>query len=110
MKNIVAYQTAIKLKAAGFPQPDPEAGQIWYQTWNRNHPIIILRRFGGKNGLFYIGLDAGGEVVAFTDSTKTNCVFAPTAADIISELSKDTGDENPAEDAAKAWLVSRAAV
>ena len=32
MKDIVSYETAVRLKEAGFPQPTPEVGQMCYYT------------------------------------------------------------------------------
>ena len=31
MKNTVSFPTAQRLKAVGFPQPEPESGQVWYE-------------------------------------------------------------------------------
>jgi hypothetical protein len=32
MKNVVSFETAKRLKNAGFPQPNYEFGQVWYVT------------------------------------------------------------------------------
>jgi hypothetical protein len=32
MKNLLSPETAQKLKAAGFPQPEPGAAQYWYDN------------------------------------------------------------------------------
>lgn len=33
MKNIVSFETAKRLRSAGFPQPKPEAGQFWFDPY-----------------------------------------------------------------------------
>ena len=92
MKNIVSYKTAQALKAAGFPQPEPEAGQFWYDK--------------GFHRLCVIAYDCGKPEV--TRICPLNCsdwsywfhgemgsgehVFAPTAADILRELPATKGE------------------
>jgi hypothetical protein len=126
MKDTVTFETAVRLKEAGFPQPTPEAGQWWY---NPNgilfvvylvHELVELHELGRRNtsiGHYW-----------------EDWTFAPTATDILRELSSDCvlgtkklggwicgswrlissdymkffvagmHDENPAEAAASAWL------
>ena len=104
--NFVTYETALRLKEAGFPQPEKERLQIWYN--DKGVPSIILNIFLARPDL---------------------CVFAPTADDILRELGEnytlcysmsDNGkewfcdntkheyeihsDENPAEACALAWF------
>jgi len=124
MKNVVTPETARKLKEKGFPQPEPEFGQVWYDEYDQ--PVIMgecdsitgLVR-GLNNGVLY-----GGKASELID-------FAPTATDILRQLAlakpdsafrnylefdalsnlycatyemEETCNENPAEAAALAWL------
>lgn len=41
MKNVVTFEAARALKEAGFPQPEPEAGQAWYIQIKRPGLIFI---------------------------------------------------------------------
>ena len=41
MRNILTCETAFKLKDAGFPQPKPDAGQVWYLNVSRPRPVTI---------------------------------------------------------------------
>ncbi len=129
MKDIVTFELAIRLKEAGFPQPTPEAGQCWH---NPDFGLFVIGAVIGASALIfykdgYYGFKKG--LPSFQD-----CVFAPTATDILRELSFDCvlgtkklggwicgswrlissdhmkffvagmHDENPAEAAASAWL------
>lgn len=54
MKDIISYKTALALKEAGFPQPKPEAGQVWYN--NNGDAVIYLRSgFAPADGFVSIG-------------------------------------------------------
>lgn len=72
MKDIVCRSTANLLKRSGFPQPSVEIGQIWYAEKSITLVIdeINLEKFK-------------------TCRIKRRCVFAPTPADIMSELTPD---------------------
>lgn len=82
MKNIVTFETAQRLKEAGFPQPEPERGQVWYNDTGANY---LITNTGGV-GVYY----ACGPVL-YTDRSLSadSCVFAPTATDILFYLSSD---------------------
>jgi len=77
--DIVSLETAVKLKEAGFPQPEPVIGQFWYGVDEKllviTHAVEYTPGFVRLNGLREVWT-ANGE--AFTDG-----VFAPTAADIL---------------------------
>lgn len=91
MNNVVTYETAVKLKAAGFPQPEPQAGQFWY----KKHPSTAItldfvqsveyNQEGEKQ--FYtlwVGTDdTGGN---FYTIKNHKLIFAPTATDILEQL------------------------
>lgn len=116
--NHVISATAVRLKDAGFPQPVPEFGQIWYDNEPGPHVLVhhagrvwemATNRYAGT-----VGVDSEGGMV-----------FAPTATDILRELDENhflttlldgrfcvalfvgSGDSihnNPAEACAAAWL------
>jgi len=129
MKDIATFETAVRLKEAGFPQPIPEAGQWWY---NPDFGVFLVGKLymvdGRLRNIFYpdTGKGINKEIRLFV-----NFVFAPTATDILRELlplifelyySKTNDDfvlqrrsdddntlyafynENPAEAVAEAWL------
>lgn len=83
MKNTVTFETAVRLKEAGFPQPVPDFGQ----TWLAEKETIIL---GGKSKAFptrRLCVSDGSSDLVFTDEwISENMVFAPTATDILAEL------------------------
>ena len=108
MKNVTTHETSLRLKAAGFPQPQPEVGQFWYD----DSGVLVCIGFS---------YDPGGSIARF----KQAFAFAPTAADILQYLSiqypvRYNGleyevepdvypeelftDENMAEACAAAWL------
>lgn len=124
--------TAARLKAAGFPQPDPAPGQVWYKE--KGDYIII--GFIADKYAFHTSYEYGQQrrpLYSFSDLT-----FAPGVADLLRVLggraciSEDSDkrfavannlrikidweqisgtapdwqwfDENPAEALAAAWL------
>lgn len=130
MKDIVTFETAKRLRDAGFPQPG-------YPTPD---PVDVMGRVmydadGDKFMCFWQEEDGGGDILLTPfmhnkQECKNPLVFAPTATDIMRELwfrfslkfggngkwivlqTKDlndredqiTTDTNPAEAAAQAWL------
>ena len=132
MKDTVTFETAARLKEAGFPQPTPEAGQWWY---NPDYGIFLTGKLSPYDGRErHIYYPDTGNVFFKNQVLFPDCVFAPTATDILRELSSDCvlgtkklggwicgswrlissdhmkffvagmHDENPAEAAAEAWL------
>lgn len=81
MRNHVTYETAVRLKEAGFPQPVPEEGQLWYNPKTERLCIILFNRAKWSFRVSYFGSasNKGGYL-------KDNFMFAPTAADILREL------------------------
>ena len=121
MKNVVSFETARRLKEAGFPQPEPEFGQLWHELQDQCYVLGY-----SAEGLIS-GFWNGGE--SFEDANVQSMladVFAPTATDILEQLphnfcirgksvfSLEPGDaynigrqfyaDNPAEAAALSWL------
>ena len=78
MKNTVSLTTGQRLKAAGFPQPEPQEGQFWY------------RPSGGTSYIDYV--DNNGDVYALWNGEVNrlinfeSAIFAPTATDILAAL------------------------
>lgn len=113
MENIVSFETAKRLKAAGFPQPDLGAGQVWREE--RYMHIVVGEDEYGVSVCFQSANGAWIEV----NETLEGLVFAPTATDILLEM-PDTPfryskkykafvcgaheHDKPAEAAASAWL------
>jgi len=105
-----SFETAVRLKESGFPQPTPEAGQFWY---NPNGILFVVYLVHEIVELYEIGRRNPSIGHYWEDWT-----FAPTATDILRELgplfdlSYDCaefwcGDKkgwNPAEAAAEAWI------
>jgi len=84
MKDILSFETAVRLKEAGFPQPAPEAGQFWY---NPNIGVFLVGKLwmvdGRLRNIFYPDT---GKVVNKEIRLFVNFVFAPTATDILREM------------------------
>jgi len=127
MKDIITYKTAVRLKNAGFPQPEPEAGQFWYLQSGIIAWVAKKRPFDQ----FLLCDELGEPFIAMYLVFGEDLVFAPTATDILRELKSDfdlsgledgnwmvikraTADQltpiaylvhdSPAESAAAAWL------
>ena len=123
--DIYSFETAKKLKAVGYPEPDFGCWQVWYNEFSIG---TFLGRKVEKNGKMHfhcysLGSGRTDEMILFHGE---GCVFAPTAADIMKEmkgvfLSPIIGDcwgvfkigtsimvgfhpENPAEACAEAYL------
>ena len=82
MKNICTHETSAALKAAGFPQPEPEAGQVWYSELEG-----ACRVLDTDFESITLWAESLGEVLHVPHGIKHwTHVFAPTAADIQAEL------------------------
>ena len=109
--DIVSFETAKKIKEAGFPQPHPGDFQFWYVEDNKNKwEVTVIVKCGGIQ-----------EAILNVYGSR---IFAPTATDILMLLSStrfyfdkiwrvhwfryNTVDEfkheDPAEACALAWL------
>lgn len=109
------------MKAAGFPQPEPEFGQVWYE---RNSVYVLGGVIDGELSGTY---SYGQTFKACSFDAITGDIFAPTATDILAEMrdgwrltrvnqdmfictekealwGDDGCKDNPAEAAAIAWL------
>lgn len=123
--NFVTAETAARLKAAGFPQPEPQAGQVWYSEIG--NPFIIAN----AEGEIVCGVFLNRNMHGFVDNFGNRATFAPGVADLLRELGleydistigdqyivirrnekdeilKDWVNDNPAEALAAAWLELR---
>ena len=120
MKNAVSFETASRLKAAGFPQPETvQEGQFWYSC--------IVRKTRERELRYINQFDRTG--ILPTEFFACYPYFAPTATDILAQLGDNYNlticsqffrveqmkadeyfvinywqSDNPAEAAALAWL------
>lgn len=127
--EIVTFETAKKLKEAGFPQPEPNTGQFWY---DKEGDILIVSEKKTDCGFFY-GRYPNDSGIFATSCENEDIVYAPTVTDILRELGQKYvlwydespkiqiwfcaktadlpqdaqqpfGHTNPAEAAALAWM------
>jgi len=128
MKDIVTFETAVRLKEAGFPQPQPGAGQWWH---NPDFGLFVVGiKWFADNREYRIFYPGTGKTVLKSEAMFLKCAFAPTATDILRELRDGSNigimgkrflcyspdfehgidhpgtpiNDNPAEAAAEAWL------
>ena len=94
MKNVVTFETAKRLKEAGFPQPEPERGQVWYLP--NSVPAYCYGKCAGDSGPFYLfmyseekGLEVYSRNLVKWSSEINEISFAPTATDIMWHLPSD---------------------
>ncbi len=93
MDNIVTLETAKALKAAGFPQPEPKEGQIWYGLIQRQEqPLFII-----FDGDFFV--DRYGNCYG-KEAFENWGTFAPTATDILRQL----GFSSMLEPISQGWM------
>lgn len=74
MKHIVSFETAKALKAAGYPQPEFETGQLWY-NWNGG--LFMTSPLANR----FFNLESGGIWFIVLDSNV--CFYAPSATEIM---------------------------
>ena len=134
MKEVVSFETAKRLEAAGFPQSAPQVGQMWY-TRHLGALCLIIHANETEPGWLVVGSVESGRISSFTSDLLVLClVFAPSATDILNHLRGNYrlscsnfcwwcdrveecpdladefrivacyNDENPAEACAAAWL------
>ena len=128
MKDIVTFETAVRLKEAGFPQPQPGAGQWWH---NPDFGLFVVGiKWFADNREYRIFYPGTGKSVLKSEAMFLKCAFAPTATDILRELRDGSNigimgkrflcyssdfehgidhpgtpiNDNPAEAVAEAWL------
>lgn len=92
MKDVVTFETAKALKEAGFPQPEPENGQFWYDA-EQDLGVLgncISATFDFTWCSVGDNYDGHDDHYENTDSILKEYVFSPTATDILRELPEDT--------------------
>lgn len=82
MKNVVSFETAVRLKEAGFPQPQPEFGQVWYLGEGASFIVYMVNEHGYVFGMYGDGLKA------VIGRLPKELIFAPTATDILEQLQR----------------------
>ena len=94
MKDIVSFDTAKRLKEAGFPQPAPAPGQFWYNS----ECVIFYIYAANKNIISKQDMHSGAffDDVPMDDSD----IYVPTRKQILKLIPFDIGRKN----AANAWL------
>lgn len=83
--NTVNKETAFALKEAGFPQPEPAFGQVWYDT--NEMPMVIV--FVSYKGIFtFTAYYDNGKVQPYVllREALAEMAFAPNAVDILAEM------------------------
>jgi hypothetical protein len=84
MNNIVTFETAQLLKEAGFPQPEFETGQFWYNEFGALSFIgrKEVSESDGHTYFFCMSVDTGR--MEKIRPVADGAYFAPTATDILS--------------------------
>lgn len=124
MKDCCTPATSARLKAAGFPQPDPAPGQVWYV---HGDTVILSAHPTTPSWLRMFYLSARESALKAFDIRKevfSEHTFAPGVADLLRALpatyvfsrnwitskyevelnGRVFNNENPAEALAAAWL------
>ena len=84
MKDIVSFETAVRLKEAGFPQPKPDFGQVWH---NPDFGLfVVVGKWFADNREYKIFYPGTGRSVLKSEARFLECAFAPTATDILREM------------------------
>jgi hypothetical protein len=89
MKNTASFETAMRLKEAGFPQPEIETGQVWFNLHSAATLIGLLDPCEKGLRYFYCHSLASGRSQRILPATD-DAFFAPTATDILYLLQKNT--------------------
>ena len=81
--NTVNKQTAFELKEAGFPQPIPAFGQVW---WHMDGSLHVVMRKGEFHTITRYIQDDRVCAGFFNDEALAEMAFAPNAVDILAEM------------------------
>lgn len=85
--NHTTFEKSKRLKEAGFPQPKPEAGQVWFDLYGK--PFVILNKSADRNpylkGRYDFAYFKSGAKFSDTKLSRGR-IFAPTATDILREM------------------------
>lgn len=78
--NYATFETARALKKAGFPQPEPEFGQVWYYNEMGFYCTVLEAVFTNNHK---VAVNAAGAIMRIEPDQN---YFAPSATDIIPHL------------------------
>ena len=81
MNDVISFETARRLKEAGFPQPEPKFGQAWYSA---ERVGVVSKTLSTPEGM-WAWLFAPDGSWAF-GRAENGVYFAPTATDILHEI------------------------
>jgi hypothetical protein len=118
MKNIVSFETAKKLEAAGIERPTPEIGQFWHDD---NQCTLLISSISRGYAFAKYTHDQALPIVMIGFEDFNELVYAPTATDILEQLpdckmwhhggfwfveklDREFANENAAEAVAEAYL------
>ena len=95
MNNVTTFETSQRLKAAGFPQPVPAFGHLWYifdKQFNKAkfEPAIVVGVHNAIQDKEFSVIYKSGSCREYDFDDLSNFYFAPTAADILKELPTKT--------------------
>lgn len=85
---MTTYETALRLKQAGFPQPKPEVHQFWYGLIAQWDELLCLVGRWGQPGQKTLFSDRYRNEHTY-ESIKKWGTFAPSATDIMQVLGQD---------------------
>jgi hypothetical protein len=84
--DIVSFETAKRLKEAGFPQPTPAPGQFWHEG-NEGGFFVIGRVYDDKMTGCYVESERTPQHLVFERATMNGKeIFATTATDILRQM------------------------
>lgn len=92
------FETAKRLKEAGFPQPSPDFSQVWYRPWVPStgedavaDTVIVCGYMDLSDTVYFVWYGSPGIVKKMKANLfKDSHVYAPTATDIMRHLPDDT--------------------
>lgn len=91
MKDVVDFETAVRLKEAGFPQPSPEVGQFWHSQYFGAYWLCVVAKQATKPFTYLLPLDVieWGHQFGHPGTPEDNGspVFAPSITDLLLAIS-----------------------
>jgi hypothetical protein len=85
MTDVVSFETAQRLKDAGFPQPEKTGRTLWYD--NSGYIIVISTGASGCQPGQILAMSPDDGISFLTVETEmTDWTFAPSAMDILRHL------------------------
>ena len=106
MDNYTTFETSVKLKEKGFPQPEPVKCQVWHGKEGAYQVMTVqVEDFGIHESTVYCHRVGSTQVFDMSLNLFKKFIYAPTPADILKELgppyslTRDTSAKNE-----KIWL------